>query len=340
MDHLRLEISWGSLWRIVAITVLLALLFTVRETIIVLSLAILISSALDPAVEKLEKWHIPRILGTIIIFLAGLIFLALLIYTIVPLSILEFRSLFTNLGGVVGQLLGSAVPDTVVNTIVPRLDNIANLLLSGSTSFVDVVSKILGGATFFLTTLVLSFYLTASRDGVGKFLRAILPSSLEDNVLALYYRSKRQVGRWMQGQIVLCMLVAVAVFFGLWFLGVKYALLLAILAGLFEIVPLVGPIFAGALSVAVALSDSSGLAISTLIFFVVMQQIEGHVLVPLVMRRAVDVHPVVVIAALLGGYQLAGIPGILLAVPAAVVFQEVVNEWVARKARNRETLEI
>jgi predicted PurR-regulated permease PerM len=340
MNRLRLEITWSSLWRIVAMVALIALLYTIKETIIVLLLAILISSALEPVVERLVKWHIPRILGTVSIFLIALALLALLIYTIVPLAILEFRGLFNNLSGIVGQLFGLAVPETVVNAIVPRLDNIANLLLSGNASFIDVVSRILGGITFFLTTLVLSLYLTATRDGVGKFLRAILPDNLEDSVLAIYYRSKRQVGRWMQGQIVLCILIAVAVFLGLWFLGVKYTLVLAILAGTFEIVPLIGPIFAGALSVAVALGDSSGLAISTLIFFVVIHQIENHVLVPLVMRGAVDVHPAVVIVALLGGYQLAGIPGMLLAVPAAVVFQEVINSWVAKKARDHGVLEI
>ncbi len=340
MNPLHLEISWNSLWRIVAVAALIALFFAVRETLIILFLAILISSALDPAVEKLEKWRIPRILGTIAIFLVGLVFLALLIYTVVPLAILEFRSLFTNLGGAVGQLLGSAVPDTVVNAIVPRLDNIANLLLSGNASFMDVVSKILGGATFFLTTLVLSFYLTISRDGVGKFLRAILPEDLEEKVLTLYYRSRRKVGRWLQGQMVLGLIMGFTVFLGLWLLGVKYALVLAVFAGVFEIVPLVGPIFSGALAVAVALGDSSGLALSTLVFFVVVQQIEGHILVPVVMRQAVDVHPVIVIVAILGGYQLAGIPGMLLAIPAAVVFQEVVDDWVAKKARNREALEI
>ena len=340
MNNLRLEITWSSLWKIVAIAALIFILFTIREAITILLLAILISSALDPAVEKLSKWRIPRLLGTIAIFLTALVSLAFLIYTIVPLSILEFRSLFANLGGAVGQMLGSAVPDTVVNSILPQLDKIANVLLSGSTSFVDIISRVLGGVTFFLTTFILSFYLTASRDGVGKFLRAVLPENMEEKILTLYYRSKRQVGRWLQGQFILCVIVAVAVFFGLWFLGVKYALVLAIMAGIFEIVPLVGPIFAGALSVAVALGDSSGLAVSTLIFFVVMQQIEGHLLVPIVMKKAVDVHPVIVIVALLGGYQLAGIPGMLLAVPSAVVFQEVVDDWVLRKARNRETLEI
>jgi predicted PurR-regulated permease PerM len=322
MNRLHIEISWASLWRVVAMTALLVLLFTVRETITILLLAILISSALDPAVERLEKWGIPRILGAIAIFLVTLALIALLLYTVVPLSILEFKGLFTNLGGVVGNFLGSTVPEKLVDTIVPRLDNLANLLLSGSASFLDIIGRILGGAALFLGVLILSFYLTASRDGVGKFLRAMLPGSLEEKVLSVYYRSKRKIGRWLQAQLVLGMVVGLAVFLGLLLLGVKYALVLAILAGIFEIVPMIGPIFAGALSVAVAFGESTGLAISTLIFFVVMQQIEGHVLVPLVMRRAVDVHPVIVIVALLGGYQVAGIPGMLLAVPG----------WFSRKS--------
>ncbi len=341
MERLRLEISWASLLRIVVVVGLVALIVAVRETVIILLLAILISSALDPMVERLERWHIPRVLGAIVIFLVGLTFLALLTYTIVPLSIVEFKNLFANLGGAVGQILGTSVPDTVVNSITPQLNSFANSLLSGNVSFVDIMGSILGGVTFLLVTVVLSFYLTVTRDGVGKFLRAVLPREMENNVLSTFYRSKHKIGHWVNGQLILMFLMATGVFFGLLFLGVKYALMLAILAGIFEIVPMVGPIFAGALSVAVALNQSAGLALTVLIFFVILQQVEAHLLVPLVMRRSVNVHPVIVIVAILIGEQLAGVPGMLLAVPAAVVFQEVADDWVAKKDRERgETVEV
>lgn len=320
---------------------LVALVVAAREAVIILLLAILISSALDPVVEKLEKWHIPRVLGTIAIFLMGLVILALLMYTIVPLSIIEFKNLFANLGGAVGQIFGTSAPGAVINSVTPQLNSFAESLLAGNASFVDILGNILGGVTFFVVTVILSFYLTATRDGVGKFLRAILPRESEDKVLTMFYRSKRKIGRWVNGQLVLCFMIGMGVFLGLLFLGVKYALMLAVFAGIFEIIPIVGPIFAGALAVAVALDQSTGLALSTLIFFVILQQVEAHALVPLVMKRSVDVHPVMVITAILIGDQVAGIPGMLLAVPAAVVFQEVVDEWVAKKDRERsETVEV
>lgn len=320
---------------------LIALVVAARETVIILLLAILISSALDPLVEKLEKWHIPRILGTLAIFLIGLLVLALIMYTIVPLSIIEFKNLFANLGGAIGQIFGSSAPGAVINSITPQLNSFADSLLAGNASFIDILGNILGGVVFLVVTVVLSFYLTVTRDGVGKFLRAILPRELEDKVLAMFYRSKRKISRWLNGQLVLCFLMAVGVFLGVLFLGIKYALMLAVFAGVFEIIPMVGPIFAGALAVAVALDQSTGLALSALIFFVILHQLEAHVLVPLVMRRSVDVHPVLVITAILIGDQVAGIPGMFLAVPVAVVFQEVVDEWVAKKDRERsETVEV
>jgi predicted PurR-regulated permease PerM len=337
MERLRLEISWGSLWKVAAITALLALLFAIRETIIVLLVAILISSALDPLVEKLEKWRMPRVVGTIAIFVVTLTLLALLTYTIVPLSIIEFRDLFANLGGAIGQILGTSVPNTFINSITPQINSFANSLLAGNASFVDVLGNVLGGVTLLIVTIILSFYLTVTRDGVGKFIRAILPRDMEDKALSTFYRSKHKISRWVNGQLVLALIMATAVFFGLLFLGVKYALILAIFAGVFEIVPLVGPIFAGALSIAVALNQSAGLALSVLILFIILQQVEAHALVPLVMKRSVDVHPVVVIVAILIGNTLAGIPGMFLAVPAAVVFQEIVDDWVAKKDRQRES---
>ncbi|HZX00949.1 MAG TPA: AI-2E family transporter, partial [Candidatus Paceibacterota bacterium] len=141
-------------------------------------------------------------------------------------------------------------------------------------------------------------------------------------------------------QLILSFVVGFMVFAGLWLLGVKYAVILGIFAAIFELIPIVGPIFAGGLAVVIGFSESAATGIYVLLLFLVIQQLENHVLVPIMMQKAIDVHPVVILIALLGGVELAGFVGLILAVPAVVVASEVVNDWVAQKEINRRHLDV
>jgi len=327
MSKQTIEISWRSLWRVVALIVFVAALYLMREAAVIILLALVISTALHPPVGYLEKKKIPRILGTIIIFLVFFALLAFILYAMVPIVILELNSLLRDLAGLANQFFSIRAPSNIIELITPNLNGLTNLLLSGSVPLLEILSRLLGGITFVIAVLVLSFYLTISREGVDRFLRAVFPVAMEDKVLQLYGRTKKKIGRWLQAQIVLSVVIGAVVFIGLKFLGIEQALVLGVIAGLFELVPVAGPIFAGAFAVVVAASHSLNLALYVLIFFVAVQQLEGHVLVPLVMKRTVGIHPVIVLVALLGGAQIAGVVGMLLAVPAAVFLQEVAEDW-------------
>jgi len=131
------------------------------------------------------------------------------------------------------------------------------------------------------------------------------------------------MGRWFQGQLLLGVIVGVLVYLGLWILNVRFALLLAIIAGVLELVPYIGPVLAAIPGVILALFQGPFLlAVWVLLLYIVVQQLENYLIVPLVMKKAVGLNPVVVIIALLIGGKLAGVIGILLAVPAAAVLAE------------------
>ena len=182
---------------------------------------------------------------------------------------------------------------------------------------------------------VLSFYLTVSRSGVEKFLKAILPLTYEEYIVDFYLRVRKNLGLWLQGQLILMFVVGLAVWLGLWILGVKYSFVLGILAGLLEIVPVAGPIFSGIVGFLIASSQSWTLGFYAAILFLVIQQLENHLLVPLVMRKTVGISPVVIVVAILAGFEIAGIIGIILAVPVAVIFQELITDWEKRKMKTR-----
>jgi predicted PurR-regulated permease PerM len=150
-------------------------------------------------------------------------------------------------------------------------------------------------------------------------------------VLHVYARSRQKIGAWFRTQLVASLIMGVTVWGGLTLLGEPYAFLIGVIAALFELIPFVGPIASGAVGIVAALGVSSTLAIYTLIFFIVAQQFESNILVPILSRRAVDLHPVIVIVALLIGAEVGGFLGIVISVPAAAVFQEVIQEWSSKK---------
>lgn len=331
-----MNIAWGSLWRLFFMLVLTVVLFISLDVLIALFLAIVISAALDPAVSWLEKKKIPRILGTLAIYLLAIFLLALVVYAIVPIALSELSNLLASLSEKISR------PDLEfinisewVEVINEGLSKVTNILISGGRSFLDITSRVLGGIALTASIFVLSFYLTVGKDGVERFLLTILPSAYETKAIDLYNKVRRKIGRWLRGQFILSLAVGFTVFIGLWLLGVKYSLVLGILAGLFELVPYVGPIFSGAISVLVALTNSVTLGIYTLLLFIVIQQLENNVLTPAVMSLTTSLNPVVILTALLIGAKLFGFIGLILAVPAAVLLQEIIEDWSESKKKRR-----
>ena len=335
MDSKGITISWGTLWRVLMMIALTAVLFIARDILVALFLAIVISSALDPLVTWLEKRKIPRILGTLALYILLIFFIALLAYAIIPIALAEFNTLLGSVGKYSGTVFEFIDTSGLIESINQSLAKVTNLLLSGSTSLLDIGTRFLGGLTATLSVFVLSFYLTVGRDGVERFLITVLPAVYEQKILDLYGRIRKKIGRWLGGQIVLSVGVGLITFIGLWILGVKYSLILGILAGIFELVPYVGPIFSGSISVLVGLSNSLSLAFYVLILFIIIQQLENHVLVPAVTNLTTSLEPVVILISLLIGAQVFGFVGLILAVPAAVLLQEIINDWSAAKARRR-----
>jgi predicted PurR-regulated permease PerM len=174
------------------------------------------------------------------------------------------------------------------------------------------------------------------KQGPAGFFRSVLPAKYEDYVISLWKRAEHKVGRWLQAQLLLALSVGLFVFVGLSLLNVKYALLLGIVAMVLEIVPIVGPVISAVPGVILAFAQSPTLGLWVLVFYVAVQQIEAHVLTPLILGKTLGLNPVTVIIALLIGGTLAGLLGILLSVPVAVVIVEILDD-LARQKESRRT---
>ncbi|PIR89620.1 MAG: hypothetical protein COU07_01885 [Candidatus Harrisonbacteria bacterium CG10_big_fil_rev_8_21_14_0_10_40_38] len=331
MEQKVLHIGWATLWRFFFLVVFSWLLYLGRGVVTTLLLAIVISTAFDIPVTFLEKRKIPRILGTVVIYLISLFCVGVLIYAFVPIVLAEITNLLQFSGSALGPLTGELQLNTIINELSSSFTRLSDLLFSGQLSVLDIATRFLGGVFSVIAIFALSFYLTVGRNGVEKFLVAVLPAAYEAKAVNVYSRISKKIGKWLTGQLFVSLVVAVLIFAGLSILGVRYSLFLAILAGILEIIPYVGPIFIGGFSFVIALSDSLTLGVYVLVLFTIIQQLENHILVPVVTKYTVTLNPVVVLVALLIGGKAFGVAGLILAVPVAVLFQEIVEDWTETK---------
>lgn len=332
MERKSIEISWASLWRVFFFALFVALMFLSRDILIGLFLAIVISSGLEVPVTMLEKARIPRTVGVIFIFLLLSLGVVIVLYAVVPLVIVNLNMAIFDIQKAAGNSWWREFFNfQTARSINDVMNRIINQFFSAGASPFGMFSQVLGGLSLTVSVFVISFYLTLSRHGVERFIRAVLPLDYEEAALKIYENSRKKIGFWLRVQIVMSFIMGLLVWLTLSLLGVKYALLLGVIAGVLELIPFVGPILAGAVSVLVALGTSTTLAAYTLIAFLVLQQFESNILVPFLTRRALGLHPVFVIIALLMGIQISGFLGAVIAVPAAAVFQEVIEELAGKK---------
>jgi len=305
--------------------------------LVVLS-AIVVASGVEPIVRWFIVRKVPRLPSVLIVYFSlAMILIGSFYFLVLPL-LNESSDFVTSLPLYIDQgslsiqgnsfIQSEPIFKQLSNSV--SLDNLAlqaeELVSSFSGGFWNTVSIVSGGFLSFVLIIVLSFYLSAQDDGVGKFLRIISPRKHEEYVATLWRRVETKIGLWMQGQLLLAVIVGVLVYLGLTLLGVRHALLLAVLAGIFELIPLFGPILAAIPAVLVAFVDG-GFSITLLVigFFLIIQQFENQLIYPLVVKKVVGISPILVIIALIAGAKLAGFLGLLLAVPVAAVIMEFIN---------------
>lgn len=194
------------------------------------------------------------------------------------------------------------------------------------------MSGLFGGIVSLTIIIVLSFYLSVQKDGVSDFLKIVTPVQNEGYVIGLWKRSREKIGLWMQGQFVLALLITVLTYMGLSVLGVNNALLLSVFAGVMELIPLFGIILAliPAVSIAV-LQGGISLGLLVLGLYVIIQQFEGNLFYPLVVKKIVGIPPILTILMLVIGAKLAGFLGMLLSVPLTAVLMEVLSDIEKKK---------
>jgi predicted PurR-regulated permease PerM len=308
---------------VIALVFGLYLLYLIRGVLLLVFVVLILVAALRPIIKKWEK-SIGRPLSILSIFLIILAITVGFIYLIIPPLVEQSRQLITNIPDYLDKvsILRSHFP-----AIEKGLSAITDSAGQLTGRFLSITANIFNGIVAFFTVIILTIYSLIDEKRFLKFAQSIIPNDKKDYVLSLSNKVSEKIGDWLGGQIILGFVIGILSFLGLSIIGLPYALTLAVIAGLLEIVPIVGPIISGILAALVALTVSPITAIIVVVFFIVLQQIENNFLVPKIMQKALGLPPAIIILAILIGGKLLGIIGGLLAVPVAGVLYLIVQEW-------------
>jgi predicted PurR-regulated permease PerM len=347
-----IHIGAATIVKVIVIGLLFTLLFVLKDLVLVLLMSIVLASAVEPGAQWLQRRGIARLFSVIIIYLLiALCLLGTVYFLIIPLlsessDFLRNFPTYFNSNNIFNTINGSFFSE---DSFVSGLKNTINLenyigqintiIGSISSNAFGTVATFFGGVLSFFLIIILSFYLSVEEDGVGKFLKAITTIKHEKYVVALWNRSQKKIGLWMQGQLILAIIIGMLVYLGLLLIHVPNALLLATLAAAFEIIPLFGPILASIPAIAISFV-SGGLPLALMVagLYVIVHQFENQLIYPLVVKKVVGVSPVVSIVALAAGWQLAGIIGVILAVPISSVIIEFISDLERDKIEKIERM--
>lgn len=347
----HISITTGTIVRVFLIALSIFLLYFLRDLMLVILTSIVIASFVESAVPHFKKIGINRIFGIVILYATSLIVLAGMFYLFAPLLITElynfstfmasyipgvsFLSFFQNeaFSGakeIVGSLAGGFSLTALMSISKAFITN-----LSGG--FFQTFSVLFGGVFNFILIILISFYLSVQERGIENFLRIIFPIKYEDYAVDLWERSRRKIALWIKGQMLLGLVVAILTYLILSLLGIQYALLLALIAGIMELVPygiLVALVPAFAFSY---LSDGLSGALMVTGAYLIIHQFEVFLFAPLIIKKVVGLSPIVIILSILIGFELGGIWGGVLAIPIAVIVMEFMNDIEKDKilARNK-----
>jgi len=328
----NVNITTMTFVKVVLIALGLWFLWYIRDIVAIFLVALLLAGLITPFATWFAKHKIPRGIAVLLLYLFLGALIAVVFTILVPVVLEQSKELFTNFSSSLGGT--GPVADFFQIHVQPYLSSafasMEETLSQSVGSVFSTVKGVVGSIVAVFIVLVLTFYMVVEEKKARTYFCNLIPAEYQPYADHLLSKIQVKIGAWLQGQILLGLIVGCLVFIGLSFLQVKYALLLAIIAGLLEVVPYVGPIVSVIPAAIIGFAQAPLLGLLVLALYIVIQQLENHVLVPKIMQRVTGLNPIISIAALLIGMKVGGFAGAMLAIPlatlAVVVLEDLCKE--------------
>lgn len=322
----KIEISHKTIVFTVLFLVFIWLIFQIRQVFLILFISLILMSALNSSVKKMEKIKFPRWLAILVLYLFALVILGLGIGGIVPTLVDQTAKLIAKIPDFFRDFNILGVDQKVIASQFSQFTSLpANIIKFVFGVFSNIVSII--------ALAVITFYLLLERKNLDHYLTDLFGEDKEKEIETIIDKIEFRLGGWIRGEFLLMVVVGVLNYIGFTLIGLDFALPLAILAFIFEIVPTLGPTVAAVPAVIIGLTISPWMALAVAGVAFLVQQIENSILVPKIMKRTAGVNPLISIIALAVGFKLAGIGGAILAIPTYIVLEILYTElFLPKKA--------
>lgn len=331
----KVDISHKTVIFMAIFILALWIVYLIRDLIIILFVAVIFVSALSPLVNFFVRLRLPKVLSIALTYIIIIAIVTGLIIGMLPPLIEQSSRLIVVSPSLLAQFFNITNIDKTVFS--SELTSLSKNLFSITLSLFDSLL-----AVIFL--LVITFYMLLEKDNLESRIASLFKSEQSasanerssstnkaERVRRSIVKIEEKLGAWLQGQLILSLLVGILSYIGLTILNIPYALPLALIAGVMEVIPVIGPIISALPAIFIALTISPFLSVMVAAMYLIIQQLENSLIVPQVMKRAVGLNPLIVILAIAIGSRLLGIAGALLAVPMAVVFQIIAAEIIEGK---------
>lgn len=316
----KIEITHRTIFFIVAVIASVWLFTAVKDIIIALFVALLVTAAVHPSVKALQAKGVPKPLSAGLILLTSFFILVSIFASLAPLVIGQVNLLLTRLPMLIERF----------SYFQFNLSDIASQIAPLSGNLVKIALDTFSATVFISTIFVITFYLILERDNMSKYLTYFFGDK-EELAEKVINQIEHKLGHWVRGQAMLMVIVGLLTYLGLLVIGLEYAIPLAIIAGLLELVPNLGPTISSIPAILVGFAISPLHGILTLVLYVLVQQLENNLIVPQVMSKTIGIHPVITIIALLLGFRLGGALLAVLALPIVLVTQVIITELNAQR---------
>ncbi len=328
-----LDVSWAGIFKVVFVLLIAYILFLIKDILILIIFSLVISVLFNPLIDFFQRLKVPRVVSAGLIYFFSFVGLALIVYFMslsfipeVQLFAESFSDYFTKIAP---PLKGMGIE--AFESFDIFIETFEDWLKGASSNIFAALSSFFGGAFSAVFVVFLAFFFSLEEKGMEKTIKLFFPKKQEELALNVWKRSQKKISGWFGARIACSIFVAIASFIALKIFKIDYALSFSLFAGITNIIPYLGPMVAGALITILVFIEDWTKAIFIMFAFIIIQQLEGNIISPILTKRFIGLPPSLVLISLIIGGQLWGLLGMILVIPLAGILFEFIRDYLKKK---------
>lgn len=328
-DNELLDISWRAILKLVVVFLAAYVIWIVKDILILFLFGLVISVLFSPAIEFLRRLRVSRTLAVFLVYISILGVLGFIINLIAPVFIMEieqFSVLFPVYFEKISPVL-SGMGFEIFSNMEAFTEAARQWFVGSSSSIVSSIAGIFGYILLAVTVFMIAIFFSLEETAVEKLVKLASPKKYEDFYLDIWHRTKVKISGWFAAKFIMMALVGFSTSVACFALGIKYPIIFGVFAGVLDIIPFIGPVFAGLVIGLFVLTYSLKTAALIVVIFILIQQVESNILTPILAKRFTELPPILVFGSILVGERLMGLAGAILAIPLFGIFFDLARYY-------------